>query len=468
MKAKMLLTVIVSTVLLPVTSAFAQREEPHPGPVTVFTNGLSRDGFYVTPGMATVADWAELYCLGLLPDAGYVNKAPYLGFQVPRSTDDLSLVDNFQLGPDEAIVLIGLTPPPVKYFGYHAFLASRQYPTGDRRSFMATLGDAVNNVTIKTIGPTPFDTPVVFIFTPDQTTDARIRAALRRASIPPAIVNTIVIPESVVTLGHSDAADEFTMKLRIGMSEEGFTNAVDTYIRSAPTNLTVLRLTPSAPTIANPFPVPPLRVRGTGQTEMDLYKKVDQLRQALIAANPGYYVSNYLTKPNFYEGNDYIQQWVNPGADSRDALFLTGGYLPEYNSTNKITLADDEFLMVYGVNHVATGKATYMNINVYASEHAKLSIGQVFHDRLANTAAPYLPAGDPAADLLYAYKVSRNCGGGLACLPLSIDFDCPPLILNSNTVLGIIFRMYLEPATAAGPAMQEIVYDRVIKFSPRP
>jgi hypothetical protein len=27
--------------------------------------------------------------------------------------------------------------------------------------------------------------------------------------------------------------------------------------------------------------------------------------------------------------------------------------------------------------------------------------------------------------------------------------------------------MYLEPATRAGAAMQEIVYDRAIKFSPR-
>ena len=34
-------------------------------------------------------------------------------------------------------------------------------------------------------------------------------------------------------------------------------------------------------------------------------------------------------------------------------------------------------------------------------------------------------------------------------------------------VLGLFFRMYLEPATKVGPAMPEVLYDRVMKFSPR-
>jgi len=42
---------------------------------------------------------------------------------------------------------------------------------------------------------------------------------------------------------------------------------------------------------------------------------------------------------------------------------------------DEVRLADDEFLMVYGANHGATGKATCMSVNVYASEDAKMSIG---------------------------------------------------------------------------------------------
>jgi hypothetical protein len=67
---------------------------------------------------------------------------------------------------------------------------------------------------------------------------------------------------------------------------------------------------------------------------------------------------------------------------------------------------------------------------------------------------------------MYAFKVSRNCGNEPNCLPLALG-DCPRLTIDKDTVLGLLFRMYLEPATKVGAAMPEILYDRVIKFSPR-
>jgi hypothetical protein len=198
---------------------------------------------------------------------------------------------------------------------------------------------------------------------------------------------------------------------------------------------------------------------------MDLMNKLDQLRQGIIEAYPGLQHTDIQSKPNFYEGFDYIQRWLDPWGDTRDALFLTAGYLPEFGSEDEITLANNEFLIVYGLNHVATGKATYASFNVYASKEAKLSIGQVFNDAFPGTAKPYLPPDDPAGNMMYAYKVSRNCGGEANCLQLSSD-DCPRLTIDANTVLGFIFRMYLEPPTKVGPAFTEILYDRVIKFSP--
>lgn len=124
--------------------------------------------------------------------------------------------------------------------------------------------------------------------------------------------------------------------------------------------------------------------------------------------------------------------------------------------------------MVYGANHVATGKATYMNTNVYASEKAKLTLGTLDDIKFPGTAGPYLPAGDPAANVMYAYKVSRNCENQTNCLPLSVPTGCTRLMLDKNTLLGLFTRIYLEPATKVGPALPEMLYDRVIKFSPRP
>lgn len=429
---------------------------------------LIQDGFTVQPGSISTVDWAGQYCSGDRRDAGYVNKAPYLMIQVPASADDPYQVENFKLRPDEAIVLIGPTPPPVKYFGFNTFLATRVStldPEQERKAMVATVGDALNNSTIKTTGPSPFNAPVVVIFTPDRGTDARIRTALRRAGYPPSMINTMVFPSSLLQLGYGTKADELTLKMRIGMVE-GDPQPLKAYVENASKALTVMRLTPDT-TSVNRFPVPELRVRGTGQTEMELVKDVNELRAGIIAAHPGLHVTDFGSKPVGYEGYDYIQQRINPGADSRDSLFLAAGFVPEFGSNSEITLAEDEFLVVYGANHFATGKAVYASFNVYASEEAKLSIGQVFHDEYAGSAATYLPSGEPAVSKLYAYKVSRNCGGEPDCVTLRVD-DCPKLTITDSTLLGFFFRMYLEPATAAGPAMQEILYDRVIKLSPRP
>jgi len=470
MNATMLLSAIVSVVLLSTPCAFAQRAGQEAGRVAKFQAALEQDGFSVRAGMISTVDWAGMYCKGERADAGYVNRAPYLMIQVPESAARSAAVENFKLRPDEAIVLIGPTPPPVKYFGFNAFLATRFYPDEpsgtQRRWLVATLGDAINNATIKTAGPTPFGTPVVVIFTPDRGTDARIRSALQRTGYPPAIINTMVLPSSMLKLGESDTADELTLKMRIGLVE-GSPEPLEAYVRDAGTAVKVLRVTPTTAVKADPFPVPPLRVRGTGQTEMDLLSKVEQLRAGIIAANPGMHATDILSMPVGYEGYDYIQRRTAPGADSRDNVFLAAGYIPQFGSNQRVTLADDEFLVVYGVNHVATGKASYASVNVYASEFAKLSIGQVFHDKFAGTAAPYLPSGDPAVSRLYAVKASRNCGGEPNCIPLRVD-ACPVLTLDDDTALGFFFRMYLEPATRTGAAMQEIVYDRAIKFSPRP
>ena len=466
MKTKILLFVFMLALFL-APYAFAQRAGLGAGDLGRFQNALTQDGFDVTPGAAGILNLAAEWCAGTagVEHAMFTNHTPYLRFQIPKSAKDPQLVDSFKLRPDEAIVLIGPTPPPVKYFGYHPFLATRIYPNGTRQQLFAALGDAVNNGTINTIGPSPYSTPAVLIFTPDRGTDARVRAALRRAGYPAAIFNTIVFPAARLNLGDGENADELKVVLRIGMAESA--DAINNYIQQASTAITVLRVTPRTQAKTDPFPVPKLRVRGTGSTEMDLANTLNQLRQGIMEANPGLFATDIQARPNWYEGADYIQRWSDPWADSRDAFFLSAGNVQPFGSTGEITLADDEFLMVYGPNHVATGKASYMSVNVYASETAKMSIGQVFHDVLTGTAAPYLPPGDSAAELMYAYKVSRNCGSEPNCLQLGVD-DCPRLTIDSSTILGLIFRTYLEPGTKVGPAMPEILYDRVLKFSPNP
>jgi hypothetical protein len=40
------------------------------------------------------------------------------------------------------------------------------------------------------------------------------------------------------------------------------------------------------------------------------------------------------------------------------------------------------------------------------------------------------------------------------------------VILTDTSPLGVIFRNYLQPSTSIGAAFPEVVYDKVIKFTP--
>ena len=470
MKTRLITSAVIITLLLAVPGVFAQPGGLDPldsKALSQLQTALKQDGFEVSFGRAEAWNATAEWCEGKVDSAQGFNNEPYLQVLVPKSAQEPgypALTGEFRLRQNEAIVLIGLTPPPVKYFSYTPYLFTRLYPDG-KKSIFASLGDQLNNAVIKSIGDSPFNSPVALIFTPDQGTDSRIREALRRAGYPTAIVNTVVFPAAMLKLGLTETADVLRIVTRTAVWEDK--TAATAYTNNPP--LKVLRVTPLAEAPAKPFPTPLLRIRGTGQTEMGLANKLDELRQGIIAAYPGLHATDIQSIPMCYEGYDLIQRG-NWCGDSRDAFYIGAGYLGYATSdpaSTDLTLGDDEFLMVYGVNHVATGKATYMNLNFYADKQAQLFVGSLSDSEFPAAAPGYLP-GDPAADVLYAYKVSRHCNEGETyCLPLSPPEGCTRLKLDSGTVLTVFDRIYLEPATKVGPAMPEILYDRVIKFSPR-
>ena len=250
--------------------------------LTAFQDALQQDGFDVNPGAAIAINFVAMWCAGApspgVGGAGYSTNQQYLQLLVPKSVVNPGELTNvFQVDPAEAIVLIGLTPPPERYFGFYPFLRYKAMPDGSKQPLFTSLGDAVNNATVKTTGSTPFNSPVALIFTPDQGTDARVRKALLRAGYPAAIINTLVFPASMLKLGHGNTADDLVVLVRNALWEKGAEAAGEAYIQNPPLHL--FRVTPRTETIANPFPVPRLRVRGTGQTEMDLMKKLGQLRE---------------------------------------------------------------------------------------------------------------------------------------------------------------------------------------------
>jgi len=169
-------------------------------------------------------------------------------------------------------------------------------------------------------------------------------------------------------------------------------------------------------------------------------------------------------------------------APSRDTIYL--------RTPGQFDLADGEFLIVYGVNHAAAGKALYCNAILYDMDPAT-DIGFPFgpnmdfddiwrayaglvsvnsESSMQGTAQAFLPAGEVPVgkcgqDLLYARKFARACDSadGAACTAI------PPAPCDGipEQEFSVAFRAYVEPETQVGPAYTELVYDRVIKFTPK-
>jgi hypothetical protein len=442
---------------------------------------LEDAGFTTQEGDATFVDLVHLCCDGIIPDTLANNPWPntYVSLRVPPpqgSDYRLPLDWQFQLGADEAVVFVGLTPPPATYFSYQTFAAV--YPGKLMRNGVA-IGDTVNIGTVRTTGPDPFNQPIVYILTGNRIAEQRVRAAVRAAGYPDAIVNVETISPIIAPLGVGAEADGKTPKgtvfffgHRVAAAEDQ--EVLRQYVQKPPYR--VFRVTPKTPLANAPEPVPVLRVRGTGHTEMELYPALNRLREAIVTQYAG--MTKVELETRVWQIPELRVLLEKPYAGYQRNLDLMGAtrdtnYLSTYPNI-KLSDNPNDFVIVYGVNHQKTGKVTYASVGLYADARRWFGVSTVLNRDFAGTARKYLP-DDPEADMLYAIKYARDCDGEAfpSCVEVKVDFkdiydqsySCPPLDLDEDE-LFFLFRSYMEPATKVGPDDNELVYDRAIHFGP--
>ena len=193
---------------------------------------------------------------------------------------------------------------------------------------------------------------------------------------------------------------------------------------------------------------------------MDLMPAVEALRQAILARHNSVPREEQTTEVWLTDGYDGLQRGIDLWGPSRDTVYL--------RTTPEFRLGPNDFVIVYGANHEATGKATYANAGVYAGHDIygqDLLLGLVSEQsgKFRGSARDYLA---DAPDTLYAWKFARNCRGDAHCTPITTT--CARLNLDEDPPdMWMGFRAYLEPSTAVGPAFTEIVYDRAIVFHDR-
>jgi hypothetical protein len=416
-------------------------------------------------------DISKLYCQGTLPSCNGNNfNAPYLVAEVPQLPGQAapSLVPySFRLRGNEAVVLLGPTPPPCDYYSYVCFLFNRYEqgwgPAGYHK-ILSSLGDPLNRFTMKA-GPVSFSQNTVLIFTPDRNTAKAVWKAARAVGFSPGVINTFVIPHSLYKTNNSldKTTDELIIAQRTALWKDG-TKDGSGYLDSP--GVVVFRVTPPARSTADPFPVPKQRVRGTGVTEFNLIPAVDALREAILAHYSGLSAQEILTDQAVPESPLAIQTMTNTLGDSRDAVYLLA------QDTFKLSNDPNDFLIVYGVNHEKSRKAVYQNVNIYRA-FKLCGVASAFSHCNGNPscvslegAAGHYFSGPSGVDVdkLYALKVARNCGGDPRCLQIPTGGCGEGAEINDDLIAAV--RAYVDPKTKIGPNYTELLFDRIIHFTP--
>ena len=462
-----------------------------------FRTALQSDGFTVGAGETGLVNLPAMVDVGYIDSAGGNNLGqPYKGIYPEPPFGP------FWLRPDQAIVYLGRTPPRADYFSFTPFLWVRHYPTPPVSDWLwPSLGDPLNNAGIKVEGGgDPFNANTMVIFTADRGIYERVAAAATAAGYPASMVNLYTFPSSVLHMGTSLQDDRFVIAIRTA----NFKNeAAGKRYLSDPNWANVFLITPRTAPALDPLPQPPWRNRDwrpEGKSVPGVGKALDRLGKAIVARTPHRTVRMFGSKRWFTLSQDVLAD--DPSSPAYRKFAAGESSDTPYLRTSRdgkpvhFKLGLHDRVVVYGVNHAATGLATYSSFGVYGDwrintcAHPMPSylygcgdpiwngVASMTNHDFTGSAKRYLPH-DPLARYLYAVTVvrlKRECPAGRNdryCLvvpqPSWQRPYAPPSAdgIGLNYPLMIGYRAYLNPHTGSGPSYRDIIPDRSILFSSR-
>ena len=240
------------------------------------------------------------------------------------------------------------------------------------------------------------------------------------------------------------------------------------YLKNIDQFLRVFRITPRNPLLnPAPWPVPTLKIRETGITEYQVVpnsrRDFHYLRDQLIKR---YGSSEYepvdldltIGIPDNYNA---ILRDFNIYGDDRDAVYIK---TEDFQLTS-----DDDFIVVYGINHERTGKAIYSNANFYGVALFNGVAGAFSTVQFPDTADEYFPEGYEYAGYYYVYKMARKAEDtDTVILPYSTGNPLGKAYgVDNHQDVRIVFRVYLDQLAMVGPCVFDIIWDQAILFKKR-
>ena len=476
-----------------------------------FKENMEQNNFYVQEGRFDELNTIELASQGKLiscfgnnagsvytvfylppsPEQDYAIGNSELGWDDEQATEyDNPDIENYPANPyfspagwqyklraDEALVLFTELPPECKYYSFinyalfteekenkdyskeKGFFRIGNDETGYYHPIFGSIGSSINSKNVKSTGDSTYGTNSVIVISANQTVTDSVVNQLCESGFSEDTINIMTIPENTYRMGLEKGKDTFAFLGRI--SQPADDEAYNKYISELSTKSTVYRITPKSEIPSSPYENEKLIPRGTGEHEAfvldNVEQHLDEIRNSIIEQYADEYDYEELTSDIAVpEGLTAYTKDTNAQGDNRDTSYLM---------TQNFTLdSDEDFIVVYGVNHTATGKAEYSNAVLYARPMLN-GICSVYDSMFGNSAKDYLEKDCEYAENYYVYKMARTqMDENTKIIEYSTGNEKGKYYgADNGDTLLMAFRAYMDK-TGVGASYYEIVYDRTIIF----
>ncbi len=476
-----------------------------------FKENMEQNNFYVQEGRFDELNTIELASQGKLiscfgnnagsvytvfylppsPEQDYAIGNSELGWDDEQATEyDNPDIENYPANPyfspagwqyklraDEALVLFTELPPECKYYSFinyalfteekenkdyskeKGFFRIGNDETGYYHPIFGSIGSSINSKNVKSTGDSTYGTNSVIVISANQTVTDSVVKQLCESGFSEDTINIMTIPENTYRMGLEKGKDTFAFLGRISQPADDET--YNKYISELSTKSTVYRITPKSEIPSSPYENEKLIPRGTGEHEAfvldNVEQHLDEIRNSIIEQYANEYDYEELTSDIAVpEGLTAYTKDTNAQGDNRDTSYLM---------TQNFTLdSDEDFIVVYGVNHTATGKAEYSNAVLYARPMLN-GICSVYDSMFGNSAKDYLEKDCEDAENYYVYKMARTqMDENTKIIEYSTGNEKGKYYgADNGDTLLMAFRAYMDK-TGVGASYYEIVYDRTIIF----
>lgn len=402
------------------------------------------------------------------PDANGNNVGvPYFGIQMPPPPGQDSLFSvplMYNVKVDEAVILIGKTPPKCAYFSYRSYLYNRYYdfpPPPRRRKINASLGETTSLYRMRPDLPldSMFSRNFAVIMAADSIIAAEAKATIlaTTAAIAPADIHFDILPSGdLFRCGKDFDADWTNILHRVSLFED--TVAGNDYMDNPP--LEVLQVTRNLPAFAGLWSIHPFIPRASGMTEYEHFHDMELLELGIYENYKHNYDFIWLSSTPFnLESYTAIQQGVNAYGDNHDCL---------YTLTDDFLLGENDIAIAYGLDHTQTGQAAYDNIIIYGSKYYN-GFGGLTNDMMAKSARQFFPDSLVSiADKFYAYCFTRQpIPDNPYVFIVPTDTNHTLSGINVEDSVFLCSRIYVNSVTKIGPDPLEVIIDRFVLLRPK-